>query len=26
VDEDAPWNVVKGHQFTFVIEDLMQPR
>lgn len=26
VDEDAPANVVKGHQFTYAIEDLRQPR
>lgn len=25
VDEDTPWNVVKGHQFTYVIQDLRQP-
>ncbi|XP_049792786.1 integral membrane protein GPR180 [Schistocerca nitens] len=25
-DEDAPWNVIKGNQLTFVIEDLKQPR
>lgn len=24
-DEDTPWNVVKGHQFTYVIQDLKQP-
>ncbi|GLH09158.1 Integral membrane protein GPR180 [Gryllus bimaculatus] len=26
VDEDTPWNVVKGHQLTFVVEDVNQPR
>nr|CAD7259527.1 unnamed protein product [Timema shepardi] len=26
VDEDIPWNVIKHHQFTFIIEDLKQPR
>lgn len=25
IDEDTPWNVIKGHQFTFVIQDLRQP-
>lgn len=25
VDEDTPWNVVKNHQFTYVIQDLRQP-
>lgn len=24
-DEDTPWNVVKNHQFTYVIQDLVQP-
>nr|CAD7602716.1 unnamed protein product [Timema genevievae] len=26
VDEDVAWNVIKHHQFTFIIEDLKQPR
>lgn len=26
VDEDTPWNVIKGNQFTYVIRDLYQPR
>ncbi|XP_066992401.2 integral membrane protein GPR180 [Anabrus simplex] len=26
LDEDNPWNVVKGHQLTFIIEDVNQPR
>lgn len=25
VDEDAPQNVINGHQFTYVIQDLLQP-
>lgn len=25
VDEDSPWNVVKGHQFTYAIQNLIQP-
>ncbi|XP_063216175.1 transmembrane protein 145 [Bacillus rossius redtenbacheri] len=25
-EENPPWNVIKGHQFTFAIEDLKQPR
>lgn len=25
-DEDSKWNVIKGHQFTYVIQDLWQPR
>ncbi|XP_022915781.1 transmembrane protein 145 [Onthophagus taurus] len=25
VDEDSPENVIKGHQFTYVIQDLQQP-
>lgn len=25
-DEDNPWNVVKNHQFTYVIQDFKQPR
>lgn len=25
IDEDTPWNVVKDHQFTYVIQDLKQP-
>lgn len=25
IDEDRPWNVVKGHQFTYAIQDLKQP-
>lgn len=24
-DEDTPWNVIKGHQFTYVIQDIIQP-
>lgn len=24
-DEDSPWNVVKGHQFTYVMQDFKQP-
>lgn len=24
-DEDTPWNVIKGNQFTYVIQDLKQP-
>lgn len=26
VDEDVPWHVIKGHQFTYVIQDLGRPR
>lgn len=26
IDEDLPWNVIKGHQFTYVIKDLSRPR
>jgi hypothetical protein len=26
VDEDAPWNVIKGYQFTYTVQDLRQPR
>lgn len=26
VDEDVPWNVVKGYQFTYAVQDLRQPR
>lgn len=26
VDEDVPWNVVKGYQFTYAMQDLGQPR
>lgn len=25
VDEDTAWNVISGHQFTYVIQDLVQP-
>lgn len=25
-DEDTPWNVIKDHQLTFVIQDVKQPR
>ncbi|XP_043257204.1 transmembrane protein 145 [Colletes gigas] len=25
-DEDSIWNIVKGHQFTYVIQDFWQPR
>ncbi|XP_015122227.1 transmembrane protein 145 [Diachasma alloeum] len=25
-DEDLPWNVMKNHQFTYVVQDLLQPR
>lgn len=25
-DEDAPWDVIKGSQFTFQVEDLKEPR
>uniref|UniRef100_A0A1Y1MAY0 GPR180/TMEM145 transmembrane domain-containing protein n=1 Tax=Photinus pyralis TaxID=7054 RepID=A0A1Y1MAY0_PHOPY len=25
VDEDTAWNVIGGHQFTYVIQDLVQP-
>ncbi|XP_020293360.1 transmembrane protein 145 [Pseudomyrmex gracilis] len=25
-DEDSVWNIVKGHQFTYVIQDFWQPR
>lgn len=25
-DEDVPWNVVKGYQFTYAVQDLRQPR
>lgn len=25
IDEDAPFNVVKGHQFTYVLQNLRQP-
>jgi len=25
-EEDDPWDVIKGHQFTYAIEDLSQPR
>lgn len=26
IDEDYKWNVVKGHQFTYVIQDFRQPK
>lgn len=26
VEEDTPWNVIKGNQFTYVIQNLGQPR
>lgn len=25
-DENLPWNVVKGNQFTYIIQDIFQPR
>lgn len=26
IDEDSKWNVVKGYQFTYVIQDFRQPK
>lgn len=26
LEEDEPWDVIKGHQFTYAIQDLTQPR
>lgn len=25
-EEDVPWNVIKGYQFTYAVQDLRQPR